>query len=281
MAVFRPTSIAEAVSALAAHPEACVVAGGTDVMVAVRTGALTLTDVLTVCAMPELRGVQHDAARASLRIGAATTFAALAQSPITELAPALAQAARALGSVQIRNAATIGGSVGTAAANGDALVVLVALGATVELVSHGGSRTVPVSAFATAEPDALARAGELITAVEVPVYRGAQQFAKVTPRAAMAAAIVNGAVVVDADAGAVRIALGGVAPTVLRCSSAEAWCASAIDWTDPRPDPVVANEFGRRVAEAVAPHDDGRATAAYRRHAGGVLATRLLLRCLA
>jgi CO/xanthine dehydrogenase FAD-binding subunit len=281
MTVFRPTSIAEAVSALATHPEARVVAGGTDVMVAVRTGALTLTDVLTVRAVPELRGIRHDVARACLRIGAATTFAELLRSPITELAPALAQAARALGSVQIRNAATIGGSVGTAAANADALVVLVALDAAVELVSDRGSRTVPASAFAGEDPDAGARGDELITAIEVPVRAGAQHFAKVTPRAGMAAAIVNGTVVVDADAATVRIALGGVAPTVLRCSSAEAWCASAIDRTEPRPDPDAAREFGRRVAEAVTPHDDDRATAAYRRHAAGVLATRLLLRCLA
>jgi len=280
MTVFRPTSIAEAVSALSTHPAVRIVAGGTDLMVAVRTGTLALTDVLTVRSVPELRGVQHHPRRECLWIGAATTFTDLAAAPITELAPALAHAARALGSAQIRNAATVGGSLGTAAANGDALVVLAALDATVELVSGRGTRAVPAADYAMAEPEARARTDELITAIEVPVRAGAQQFAKVTPRAAMSAAVVNGTVVLDPGTRAVRIALGGVAPTVVRCSAAEAWCASAIDWNDPRPDVGVAHEFGRRVARALAPDDDGQAAATYRLHAAGVLATRLLLRCL-
>jgi CO/xanthine dehydrogenase FAD-binding subunit len=280
MTVFRPTSIAEAVSALARHPGLRVVAGGTDVMVGVRSGSITLTDVMTLRSMPELRAFVHDRGRAKVRIGAATTFAELAVAPFDALVPALAQSARALGSVQIRNAATIGGSLGTAAPNSDVLVVLAALDATVELASERGRRAVAAREFADGRRDTPVHADELITAVEIPTCTEAQHFAKVTPRAAMTGAVVNGAVVVERRDRVVRIALGGVAPTVVRIDAAETWCASAIDWDDPQPDPEVARAFGHRVSSELAPSDDERASGAYRSHAAGLLAARLLLRCL-
>jgi CO/xanthine dehydrogenase FAD-binding subunit len=281
MTVFRPTSIAEAVSNLSDHPDVRVVAGGTDVMVALGAGTLRLAHVMSVRVIPELRSWAHDPASATVRIGAARTFAALAVGTLGTLAPALAQAARAFGSAQIQNAATIGGSVGSRAANGDALVVLTALDATIELASQAGRRAVTCADFATGAPDAGLRSDELITAISVPVHAQAQQFAKVTPRAAVAAAVVNAAVVVDHDRRRVRIALGGVAPTVVRAGAAETWCAAALDWDHVVADPEQARELGRRVAASIAPVDDDRATGAYRRHAAGVLAARLLLRCLA
>jgi CO/xanthine dehydrogenase FAD-binding subunit len=264
MTVFRPTSIAEAAAHLSRRPDLLVVAGGTDVMVAVGTGALELADVMSVRAIPELRAWAHDPARARVRIGAGTTFATLATEPLATHAPALAQAARALGSVQIRNAATIGGSLGTRAANGDALVVLTALDATIELASKAERRDVSCVDFAAGAPGTGLHAGELITAVSVPVPAGAQQFAKVTPRAAVAAAVVSVAVVVDHDRREARIALGGVAPTVVRV---------VVDADD-------VSDLARRVDDVIAPVDDDRATAAYRRHAAGVLTARLLQRCL-
>jgi CO/xanthine dehydrogenase FAD-binding subunit len=279
MAVFRPTSIDEAVSVLVSHPGARIVAGGTDVMVAVQAGTLTLTDVIAVRALPELRTWVHDREHHRVRIGTAMTFAELAVAPIAGLVPALALAARALGSVQIRNAATIGGSIGTRAPNGDALVVLAALDATVELASGLGRRVVACSDLAADASDAAVRADELITAVEVPVTSGTQHFAKVTPRAA-AAAVVNAAVVVDNANRSVRVALGGIAPAAVRIPNAEKWCMDEIDWTDPRIGPETARAFGRRVAAAISPVDDDHSTGTYRRHAAAVLTSRLLLRCL-
>src|SRR5262245_18072054 len=138
MAVFRPTSTDEALSVLVSRPGARIVAGGTDVMVAIEARTSTLSHVIALRGLPELRTWAQDDAQLRVRLGAAMTFAELARGPLTALVAALALAARAMGSVQIRNAATIGGSIGTRSPNGDALVVLAALDARVELASGQG-----------------------------------------------------------------------------------------------------------------------------------------------
>jgi CO/xanthine dehydrogenase FAD-binding subunit len=275
MAVIAPTSLADALAARDDAPEALVLAGGTDLMVQVNEGIRRPDSVLALAGVDELRGIHRDGDE--LVIGAGATYTDLMGRDVTTSAPALAQAARTVGSPQIRNAGTIGGNLGTASPAGDTLPVLVALGATVELMGQDGSRSVPVSAFLTGPKATALAPGELIMAVRVPVARGPQEYLKVGVRNAMVIAVASVAMAVDRDTGAVGVGLGSVGPTALAAPDACAWLATQDDWRAPD----VVEEFGRRVADAARPIDDHRGRAAYRRHAVGVMAKRALRRCAA
>jgi CO/xanthine dehydrogenase FAD-binding subunit len=119
--------------------------------------------------------------------------------------------------------------------------------------------------------------GELIEAVTVPVFTGWQGYAKVGVRNAMVISNAGACLVVDDDGG-VRLALGSVGPTIIRCQQAEAFAASAVDPSARSVTDADAVEFGRLAAAAARPIDDHRSTAEYRRHAVAVLARRLLRR---
>ena len=128
------------------------------------------------------------------------------------------------------------------------------------------------------------RPDELITAVTVPVLRGWQGYAKVGVRNAMVIATVSASLAVDATGRTVRLSMGAVAPTVVRATEAEAWVADRVDWAAGAlagDASATAAEFGRLAAAQARPIDDHRSTAAYRRHAVGVLAARLLRRAFA
>jgi CO/xanthine dehydrogenase FAD-binding subunit len=274
MTVTAPTSLADALAALAEEPSSLVLAGGTDLMVQVNEGHRHPGPgpVLALAGVPELREIGRDGDE--LVVGAGVTYTELMAEP-TALVPALAQAARTVGSPQIRNAGTIGGNLGTASPAGDTLPVLVALGATVEVASATARRALPIGEFLTGpKATALAR-GELIVSVRVPVARGPQEYLKVGVRNAMVIAVASVAMVVDRNAGTVGVGLGSVGPTALSAPDACAWLAAQDDWTAP----AVADEFGARVADAARPIDDHRGRASYRRHAVGVMARRALRRC--
>ncbi len=272
MTVAVPTDLASALAALEAEPDALVLAGGTDVMVGVNAGRQRFESVVALRRVTELRSLTTDAD--ALRIGAGVTYTRLLEPDVAGAAPALAHAARTVGSPQIRNAGTIGGNLGTASPAGDTLPVLVALGATVELASATGRRTVPVDEFITgAKRNALAP-GELIVAVHVPVVRGGQEYRKVGVRNAMVIAVASVALAVDIDARTVRVAMGSAGPVPLRAPEAEAFAEAHFG------DASVSDDFGRMVAAAARPIDDHRSTAGYRRHAVGVLAARCLRACV-
>jgi CO/xanthine dehydrogenase FAD-binding subunit len=280
MAVVVAQSLAEALAALAEHPDALVLAGGTDVMVELNEGHRAVAAHLPVVAVnrvPELRTWSLDPAARTLRLGAAVTYAEVEAAPLVELVPALGQAARTVGSPQIRNAATIGGNLATCSPAGDGLPVLAALEARVELASVAGVRTLPVAEFMVGVKRTARRPGELITAVTVPLLDGWQGYAKVGVRNAMVIAIASACLAVDRPTRTLRLALGSVGPTVLRATEAEA-LAAELDWDGGTVAPSVADEFASRAAAASRPIDDHRASAAYRRHSVGVLARRLLLR---
>ena len=185
-----------------------------------------------------------------------------------------------MGSPQIRNTGTIGGNLATASPAGDTLPVLVALDASgrAGLEPRGAGRF-PSTSFLTGPKRTDLRPGELITAVRVPLVPGPAEFLKIGVRNAMVIAVANCALVVDTARRTVRCALGSVGPVPVRDTGAEAWVAERLDWdAGSACDPAVADEFGARMAAASRPIDDHRATAAYRRHAVGVLARRALLR---
>lgn len=274
MSVFVPTSLDDALRALADTPDATVLAGGTDLMVDFNEGRRRADTVVAVNRVAELRTWHHDGA--TLRIGAGITYAEIELEPIATWAPALAQAARTVGSPQIRHAATIGGNVGTCSPAGDGLPVLAALDARVELASLSGVRTVPFAEFMVGPKRTMRQPGELITAITVPVADGYQGYSKVGVRNAMV--IATASVALAVQHGQVAIALGSVGPTILRCPDAEALATASADVEAGHITADVVAECVELVRAASRPIDDHRSSAAYRRHAVGVLAGRQLRR---
>lgn len=277
MSVLISTTLTEALDALAVEPTAMVLAGGTDAMVEVNGGHRRPNSVIAVSRIPELRTWLHDPASATLRIGAGVTYAELEREPFLGWVPALSQAARTVGSPQIRHAATLGGNVATCSPAGDGLPVLAALDAIIHLVSKVGTRSVPFAEFMTGPKRTALLPGELIEAVSLPVFSGWQGYAKVGVRNAMVISNAGACLCVD-DAGGVRLALGSVGPTIIRCTDAEGFVAMIVEPTRRSVSDIDAIEFGRIAATESRPIDDHRSTADYRRHAVAVLARRLLRR---
>ena len=277
MTVLSPRTLAEACSAAAEHPSADLLAGGTDLMVEVNSGHRRPSDVIALGAIAELRewSISDD----RITIGSGVTFATIAKSELATHAPALAMAARTVGSPQIRNAATIGGNLGTGSPAGDSLPVLAALNATVVVKSVDGEREIPLTEFCVGPKRTGRQPGELITAVRIDRLTGPQEFCKLGTRQAMVISVVSVAVVTDLPTQSVRVGLGAVGPVPLRAPEAEAFAAAVIDWSSAQPiDTATCNRFGELVRDAARPIDDHRSTAEYRRHAAGVLASRALRR---
>jgi CO/xanthine dehydrogenase FAD-binding subunit len=265
MEVCRPTTLDEALSCLAAHPHATVLAGGTDLMVEVNLAHRRPEVVVSLRHVPELAVWDERV------IGATVTYARMEGGGL----PALAQLARTVGSPQIRAVGTLGGNLGTASPAGDTLPLLAALDAHVLLASAQGRRRLRWDAFLTGPKRTALRPGELIVGVELPEeIPDRQAFAKVGMRQAMVVAAVSCCVVRAGD-GTTRVALGAVGPTVLRAPDAEALVSA-----EHAPSDAALEEFRRLVGKAVAPITDHRSTAEYRRHAAGVIARRTLERCL-
>jgi CO/xanthine dehydrogenase FAD-binding subunit len=240
-------------------------AGGTDLMVEVNFGHTRPDHVVALRRVAELREWEGG------RIGSGVTWSRIER----EGPRALAQAARTIGSPQIRNAGTLGGNAGTASPAGDGLPFLAAVDATIEVASLDGSRTVPWHEFFVGVKKTTLIPGELITGIQWPEgIPERQEFGKIGMRNAMVIAVVS-CVVTRADSGETTVGLGSVAATPMRASGAEEMISS-ID----RPGLGDLDEFQRLVSEEVRPITDHRSTERYRRHAAGVLARRLLERCL-
>jgi CO/xanthine dehydrogenase FAD-binding subunit len=214
-------------------------------------------------------------------VGAGVTFARIMRE-MREFIP-LVQASRTVGSPQIRNRGTIGGNLGTASPAGDALPVLAVYEASVVLGRAGGTRSLPWDDFLIGVKRNALEPDELILGTRWKVVRGPGSFSKVGTRNAMVISIVGLCLQVDQDARAIRVALGSVAPGIVRAHEAEGFAAGVLEdsgaWDDPTAMPTDAalREFGERTAAASRPIDDVRGTAAYRRHACAVLAQRALV----
>jgi CO/xanthine dehydrogenase FAD-binding subunit len=280
MSVTVARSLPEVHAALDARPDAELLAGGTDFMVEVNFGHRRPAAVVALRSVPELAGWRREGDE--VVIAACCTYSELEHPELALLVPALAQAARTVGSPQIRNAGTIGGNLGTASPAGDTLPVLAALDARIGVASSTAKRTLRLDELIVGPKRTAVQPGEVITEVRVPVVRGPQEYLKIGTRNAMVIAVADVALVVDRDARSVRVGLGSVGPTVIRPRAAESWVADGIDWvTGAFLEEDVPAEFGRRVALDARPIDDHRSTAAYRRHGIGVLAERALRRAFA
>ncbi|MEX0795453.1 MAG: FAD binding domain-containing protein [Acidimicrobiia bacterium] len=263
MNVTYPDSLGDALEAVGSG--ATPLAGGTDLMVETNFGHADPREVVV------LRRLEELAVWEGSFIGAGVTWRRIERGGPR----AFAQAARTVGSPQIRNAGTIGGNIGTASPAGDGLPFLAAVDASIELASTNASRSLPWDEFFVGVKKTALGADELITGVRMPEEMPErQEFAKIGARNAMVIATVC-CVVTRGDGGAIRVALGSVAPTPIRARRAEEMISSVSTPTE-----ADMAEFARLVSEEVTPITDHRSTEGYRRHASGVLARRLLERCL-
>ena len=265
-----------ALASLAAIPGADVLNGGTDLMVEINFGRKRPTAVIAIDRVAELRELSKNR---TVRVGAGVTFTMLLERD--HGSSALREAARTVGSPQIRNAATIGGNVATSSPAGDALPVLAALDAMVHLRSSRGGRVVPFREFMTGPKKNVRAADELVTAIEWNDAGPAQVFMKVGARNAMVIAVAGLALVADRVRGRIGVGLGSCGPTILRAPLAEAFAAGLFDeagWRPFAPSPGACAEFGALIASAARPIDDVRGTAAYRRHVLAVMGARALAR---
>jgi len=261
----RATTVDEALAAKSTYTDAEFLAGGTDLMVEVNLAHHRPNSVIGIGSVAEL------AETTANRIGAGVTWEHLEKSSHQ----ALAHLARTVGSPQIRAAGTIGGNVGTASPAGDGLPWIAAVDAEIEVASEArGRRLVPWSDFFTGVKQTSLAADEMVTAVVLPDdMPKVQHFAKIGVRSAMVISTVS--CVVTRGTEGFRIALGSVAPTVIRLPRAEEMLNSK---STPSSDTL--DEFAATVSQEVRPITDHRSTEAYRRHAAGVLARRLVERCL-
>jgi CO/xanthine dehydrogenase FAD-binding subunit len=267
----------DALAEMAAHPDTRVLAGGTDLMVEVNFGRTRLDRVLATDRIDELRQIETGSI---VRVGAGVTYTRLLGDEGGSVA--LREAARTVGSPQIRNAGTIGGNIATSSPAGDTLPVLAALDATVVLRSASAERRVAFGEFMTGPKRNVLSPGELVVAAEWHDAGRAQAFLKVGTRNAMVIAVASLALVVDRARRRVGIALGSCGPTILRATEAERFAVGLLDesgWGRPlRASAAARAELGRLVAASARPIDDVRGTAAYRRHVLGILAGRALAR---
>lgn len=257
--VWSPTALPEALALRAAHPDATVLAGGTDVMVYLEAGAIDPPGFLNLWGCSDLRGVAVTA-DGGLRLGALTTFAELRDH--AAVPAALRDCARTIGAAQIQARATVGGNIVNASPAGDSLPLWLALGAELELASASGVRFVPAASFFLAYRRVDLRPDELLVAVHVPPWSvngvpDALVYRKVGTRLAQAISkVVLGARIRlrDGVVEQARVALGSVAPTPVRLRSVE----DALVGQPPDP------EAAERVMYDIAPINDVRSTALYR-----------------
>jgi CO/xanthine dehydrogenase FAD-binding subunit len=276
--ILAPDTWEQALAMKAAQPDAVPIAGGTDLMVALNFDRARPAAILDLTRVAELRDWGADDGR--LRVGAGVTYTRLIEE-LGDRLPGLAIASRTVGSPQIRNRGTVGGNLGTASPAGDGLPPLYVSDAEVELASTTGSRRLPVAEFVIGPKRQAARDDELIAAFHLPAATGPQQFSKIGTRNAMVIAVCSLSLAIWPERRAVCACIGSAGPTPIRATEAEAFAAGVLEeeglWEGRGPLPDAALErFGELVAAAAAPIDDVRGSAAYRRHALGVLARRTL-----
>ncbi len=251
LSLLEPKSMNEALRMLCDEGPLTPLAGCTDLYVNLNFGTLKEKRFLNLWLLAALRGIRL---RGSiLSIGALTTYTELQRSPLVrKRLPMLAAAAREVGGVQVQNRGTIGGNIVNASPAGDTLPVLAAAEATLVLDSAAGRRRVPFDSFYTGYRKTVMRPDELLVSIEIPKVSGRQHFRKVGTRAAQAISKVVMAAVFGPS---VRIAIGSVAPTVIRARRTEDLLGSGGSIQDAR----------RTLLEEIVPIDDLRSTAEYRR----------------
>jgi xanthine dehydrogenase small subunit len=251
LTLLQPRTLPEALRLLRDEGPLVPLAGCTDLYVGLHFGTERGRRFLDLQGLPALRGIRLRGE--TLAIGALATYTEIRRSPLVRRRlPILAEAAREVGSPQIQNRGTIGGNVANASPAGDTLPVLSVAEAVVVLRRAGGERRVAFADFYPGYRQTARRPDELIVAIEVPPVDGRQWFRKVGTRAAQA---ISKVVMAAVRAPRPRVALGSVAPTVVRAPRTEACLAGG----------GTIEEAQAVLADEIRPIDDVRSTAVYRR----------------
>ena len=275
---YKPATLEDAVSALAAGPPV-ILSGGTDFFPSLVSGDLHPAAILDISGIAELAAITF--ATDHVRIGACSTWSAIAAAPLPECFDGLKAAAREVGSQQIQNRGTIGGNICNASPAADGVPPLLALDASVELASRqGGVRCMPLSRFIAGNRQTLRRPDEILTAVIVPrdIEGGRAAFTKLGARRYLVISIAMAAAVVEADAAGrvrqVRVAVGACSATAQRLPALEAALAGA-----PARMGLGAIAMPSHLSE-LTPISDVRASASYRLDAALTLVRRTLDACV-
>ncbi|MGF1593750.1 MAG: FAD binding domain-containing protein [Kiloniellaceae bacterium] len=268
----RPSGLEEAVDALA-DGSYTVLAGGTDVYPA-RVGLTFSDDILDITGLKGLRGIADEGK--AFRIGALTTWTDVLRAPLPPCFAALKLAAREIGGVQIQNAGTLAGNLCNASPAADGVPPLLAMDAEVELAARDGTRRLPLEDFILGNRRTARRPDELVTAILVPKLseRARSTFLKLGARKYLVISIVMVATLVDLDAEGrivkARVAVGSCAARAHRLPAVEAALAG-------QPfDRELPARIGPEQLDPLAPIDDIRGSAAYRREAAVTLIRRSL-----
>ena len=267
-ALYQATSVADAVALRLAHPEAQIIAGGSDVLVQMREGKRAGAELISIYGLDELRGVSLEA-DGTLRIGSLTSFSHITRDPlIQKYINVLGEAVDQVGGPQIRNIGTIGGNTCNGVTSADSASTLLAYNAVVELTGPEGRRLVPIREFYIRAGQVDVRAGELQTAILIQKDDYIDTFGhyiKYAMRNAMDIATLGTSVNVrlSADKRTVeraRVAFGVAGPVPMRAESAEAVAAGGPVGMD------LAEAFAQAVREDIHPRDSWRAAKDFRMH---------------
>lgn len=275
-AFHAPDTVEDAVALLAADPSARPLGGGTDLIVQMRSGRVAPSAVVDLKRIAGLSGVRRDGGR--FVIGAATPCTALRNdAELCAAWPGVVEAANLIGSVQVRNRATMAGNLCNASPAADSVPALVAAGATCVVAGPSGTREIPVEAIPVSPGRTSLSAGEFVVEIRLPARaeRAADAYLRSIPRTEMDIAVVGAAANLTFDADgtctSARIALGAVAPTVV---VVEAAGAAMVGTRLEEAALEAVAEAARAACNAI---DDKRGTISYRRAMAGVLARRAVL----
>lgn len=279
-ALYEAENTAHAVALRLAHPEAQIIAGGSDVLVQIREGKRAGVELISIYGLDELRGVALEE-DGTLRIGSLTSFSHITRDPlIQKYIPVLGDAVDQVGGPQIRNIGTIGGNTCNGVTSADSASTLFAWDAIVELTGKNGLRRVPIQDFYIKAGKTDIRPDEIQTGILIPkaAYEGYfGHYIKYAMRAAMDIATIGCSVNVKLNGSktaieTVRIAYGVAGPVPTRCPSAEA----AVQGRPLTEETVEA--FAAGILADIRPRDSWRASKAFREHIAAELARRALRR---
>lgn len=280
-----PKSLAEALAVMAEDPAGTrPLAGGTDLIPQLGEGRIAARLVIDIKGIPELNRLHFDP-QDGLSIGATVPVRTVASHPaVTRHYPALEQGCSCIGSVMIRNRATLGGNVGNASPSADGIPPLIVHGADVVVAGSQGERHIPVEEVCTGPGRTALEPGEFIVSFHLPVPEAdtASYYTRFTPRNEMDIAVVGVAAAITVEpeswtCRSARIALAAVAPTPVRAVEAEEGLVGA-DLSPSRASEVdgLFRQAAKAAVAAARPIDDVRASAAYRLHLVEVLTRRCL-----
>ncbi len=260
----RPGNIAEAVSALHNNDKAYLLAGGTDLLVGIKTMAVRPNCLIDLKAIPAVDSIAYDG---GFKLGALATIRDIEVSPlIREKIPVLSAAAATVGSIQVRNRATIGGNLCHASPAADMAAILLAMNGRATIAALDRKKTIALDQFFSGPNTTVLGKDEILSEISIPAdierFRGV--YLKHSPRKAMDIGIVNIAVMLDADQDSglcrqIMIALGAVAPIPIRARKAEAMLNGNTL------NPELISAAAEAAAGEAKPISDFRASAGFRR----------------